>query len=81
MPSLLIVFAILLVLGSTPGSLETSCINNSGKWIKEHKECEFVSRNWCLEKGGIFTDCASACRHSPKSEMCITLCVPVCKFK
>jgi hypothetical protein len=79
--NLLIIFAILLIIGNAPSNHEADCLNSSGKWIKEYNECEFIKKAWCDARGGTFIECASACRHAPKSQMCITLCVPVCKLK
>ncbi len=85
--NILIVLAIVTIINIlivTPTGLvdyEIDCVNNSGKWIKEYNECEYIGEKWCKERHGSFEECASACRHSPKSEMCITVCVPVCKIK
>lgn len=78
--NLLILFVIINIIGITPIDYKTECIENSGKWINEYKECEFVSEEWCNQRGGSFDECSSACRHNPKAELCITVCVPVCKI-
>ncbi|MFA7049927.1 MAG: hypothetical protein WC164_02330 [Patescibacteria group bacterium] len=61
-------------------SLAESCESNSGTWLEDFSECEFVSENWCLENNGTFNECESACRHDEEAEMCILMCVPVCKL-
>ncbi|MDD4358464.1 MAG: hypothetical protein PHY30_01455 [Candidatus Pacebacteria bacterium] len=81
----LILFAVIAIINSLQvpqtANYESDCINSSFKWIENYNECEGVKRDWCKERSGVFDECASACRHNPKSEMCITLCVPVCKLK
>ncbi|MET4695532.1 hypothetical protein [Endozoicomonas lisbonensis] len=58
-----------------------ACLKNpDGEWLPGHNECEFMSEQTCQELNGEMDECASACRHHPESEMCISLCVPVCKF-
>ncbi len=62
-------------------SIEETCQNLfSGNWLGEQKECEFISEEQCSLLEGEFNECASACRHSPNSDVCIMLCVPVCKL-
>ena len=60
---------------------EFECKNNSGKWIKEYNECEYIKKDWCDIRQGFFEECASACRHNQASQMCIAVCVPVCRIK
>lgn len=87
--NVLIIFAIIAIINSFLVPVkqekvidyELDCVNNSGKWVKDYNECEFIGRNWCDERQGIFEECASACRHNPKSEMCIMVCVPVCRLR
>jgi hypothetical protein len=56
-------------------------VNNSGKWIKEYNECEYIGEKWCKEDMVLLRNAHLPVEHSPKSEMCITVCVPVCKIK
>jgi len=56
------------------------CQINGGKWLSEFKECENANHEWCQKNNGRFFDCESACRHQPNAEVCIDVCVPVCKF-
>lgn len=88
--NLLILFAIVTIINSIPTIVinqddpvdyELECVNNSGKWIKEYNECEYIKKDWCKERGGVFDECASACRHNKESQMCIMVCVPVCRLK
>lgn len=60
--------------------LSDSCENNSGVWVDNFSECEYVSEDWCLENNGTFNECESACRNDAEAEICILMCVPVCKF-
>lgn len=54
-----------------------------GTWLEEYQECEWVKETWCLEQGGDFKACASACRNMDEevAQFCTTECVPVCSFK
>lgn len=61
-------------------SLEANCKDAGGNWLGEFNECEYVSREWCDEKGGQFKECESACRHNPEAEFCTLQCVIVCQF-
>ena len=56
------------------------CIDAGGVWVVDFEECEGVSQEWCDSQGGDFFECESACRHDPNAEMCIEVCVAVCKF-
>ncbi len=60
------------------------CIENAGNWIAEHRECEFIPQEVCKEAGGIFQECASACRHQTAEEAevmaCTMQCIPMCEF-
>lgn len=60
--------------------LEKSCIDINGKFLAEFNECEGISEKSCTELGGEFFECESACRNDPDAEMCIEMCVQVCKF-
>ena len=60
-------------------TLREKCQGAGGEWIGEHNECEFTSEKHCEETGGEFDECASACRHDD-SDMCIEVCVPLCKY-
>lgn len=60
-------------------SLNILCEEIGGVWLRDFKECENASRQWCLGQGGEFNECESACRHK-NSEICTMQCVPVCTF-
>jgi hypothetical protein len=60
--------------------LATACVSENGKWSAEYKECEGISKATCETIGGKFNECASACRHDPKAEICTMQCVLVCEF-
>lgn len=59
---------------------QQACENDGGKWLPQHEECEFMSEDRCIETGGEFYSCESACRNDPDAEMCTKQCVPVCKY-
>lgn len=60
--------------------LKNSCQDNNGTWLEEYMECEYVGQKWCIDVGGVFDECTSACRHNPGAELCTMQCVPVCVF-
>lgn len=60
--------------------LQTYCEANNGTWIEESEECEGISEVMCVNKGGVFNECASACRNNPEQEVCTLQCVQVCEF-
>lgn len=60
--------------------LAQSCQDAGGSWLAEFNECEHVGGMWCSNNGGIFNDCASACRNNPEAEFCTQQCVLVCSF-
>ena len=57
-----------------------SCENSDGIWLEEHNECEGISESECNSMSGNFYPCESACRHDPTAEICIDVCVQVCKL-
>ena len=61
-------------------SAENACESYSpdSNWLEKEKECERVSEAYCQKLGGIFEECASACRHDTQANECIEICVPVC---
>jgi hypothetical protein len=68
-------------------TLETQkklCEGGGGTWLSQYKECEganlMVGKEKCVAFKGQYFECASPCRHDPKAEMCIALCIKVCKF-
>jgi hypothetical protein len=86
-----VLFLAVLISGCSPSENEavggldldqkaTSCAAANGKWLAEQKECEYVSKEWCDQEGGVFQECGSACRHNPEAEMCTKQCVIFCKF-
>ena len=61
-----------------------SCKNNGGKWIAEFNECElFESPELCTDIGGVYDECASACRNvlDYPNVVCTDNCVEVCSFR
>lgn len=61
-------------------SLRMSCEAAGGAWIEGVNECENIAESDCIELGGTFEACASACRNDPDAEICTMQCVPVCYF-
>ena len=59
---------------------EKLCKQYGGNWVKQYQECERISKQQCNLMGGNFNECASPCRNDPTSDICIQLCVAVCKF-
>lgn len=56
------------------------CTMDNGEWDEEHQECLGVNEESCQAMGGMFNECASACRHNPEAQMCTMQCVVVCSF-
>jgi hypothetical protein len=58
------------------------CKNRGGVWYPRSNVCEInsLSEGECVAQGGIFNECASACRHNPEAEMCTMQCVVTCSF-
>lgn len=65
-------------------NLGNICTASGGTWLGDYKECEgagdMLSEEKCTELGGKYFECESPCRHNPQTEMCIKLCMKVCKF-
>lgn len=60
--------------------MKEACLTSNGNWLNDFKECEYVGKEWCDNRGGKFDQCASACRHE-ESEVCTKQCVSVCQLK
>ncbi len=62
------------------------CTLNGGTWVDNYYECENISEKVCSAKNGIFTSCASSCRHFIEENpgvtdvMCTQECVDVCNL-
>ncbi len=67
---------------STAKSIE-SCAQKNGIWYPAENICEAnqLTESQCKVKGGIFNECASACRHDPTAQICTLQCVQTCTFK
>lgn len=59
---------------------EELCQEANGLWIEGKQECESISKEQCTSIGGEFNECASACRHDEKAEICTMQCVLVCEL-
>lgn len=75
---LILLFMLILIIGcATP---KEKCEDKAGKFLQEYNECEGITSQDCDNMGGVYDDCASACRHT-KADVCIQVCVPVCKLE
>lgn len=56
------------------------CEKDGGVWYSDNNVCEKNSLNKeeCLAQDGVFEECASACRHDSKAEVCTLQCVQTC---
>lgn len=65
-------------------SQEQFCQKYGGTWLEEFSECEnFQSTtraSVCSEAGGVYSECASPCRHMPPDALCTGVCHQVCAF-
>lgn len=63
--------------------VKTNCEKLSGVWYPLENICEVnqLSKKECVEKGGEYNPCASACRHDPKAEVCTLQCVLTCTIR
>jgi hypothetical protein len=59
---------------------ELACNELEGTWIDIANECEGISEEQCINLGGNYNTCASACRNDPEAIMCTMQCVFVCEF-
>ena len=60
--------------------LEQKCTILGGTYLSKYHECEYIDTEACEIMSGTFNECESACRHDPSAEVCIDVCVPVCKI-
>lgn len=63
---------------------KNGCEANTGVWYEGSNVCEINSLSteaMCTSRGGEWNECASACRHDPKAEMCTMQCVMTCSFR
>lgn len=60
-----------------------SCEADGGVWFIYNSSCEInsLSKSACMEKGGKYNECNSACRHDKEAVMCTMQCVMTCTFK
>ena len=56
------------------------CLSIGGRFDAQNMECLNVSPEQCASIGGVFNECASACRNNPEATMCTLQCVGVCQF-
>ncbi len=68
---------------TTTKNIESLCQQKNGLYFPTEKICEVnqLSKTQCLSQNGQFNECASACRHDPKAEICTMQCVLTCTFK
>ena len=63
-----------------PSTPEGACLSFDGTWLEESQECEGMAQAQCEELGGVFNECASACRNDVDEQVCTLQCVIVCDF-
>lgn len=68
------------VVGEESPALRDACAFAGGNWLADFSQCEYVDETWCLDNGGVFSECESACRNNPEAEICTLQCVPVCQL-
>lgn len=66
--------------GSLPQASGQACIREGGTWDPQYEECVGVRPAQCQTIGGVYNECASACRHNPEAEVCTLQCVQVCQM-
>ena len=67
-------------ISSNANSPKLQCEGFDGEWLQNFDECEGISEEQCSTMGGVFEECASACRNMPDAHMCTKQCVLVCKI-
>ena len=60
--------------------LQSWCEAGGGTWLEEYTECEYLAEATCVEMGGVFNECDSACRHATEPVACTMNCVQTCSF-
>ncbi len=61
-------------------SYKSICEENNGNWLEDYSECEGIGPEVCENNDGDYDECASACRHDDDTDMCIQVCIQLCKF-
>lgn len=66
-----------------PGTSRSDCEQSGGVWYDASEVCEInaFTEVECVDAGGEYNACASACRHDPRAEMCTMQCVLTCTFR
>jgi len=78
-----------VIIDPDPVTAEAYCNEIPGaEWLSTYEECvlqgvtnpqQYASE--CVELGGVYDDCASACRHVYREDVqCLDVCVPLCSF-
>jgi hypothetical protein len=76
--------ALRLGLPATDNLPRDLCSFYQGKWLAEYKECNLLEIPLqCSLLGGVYNECASACRHDPDfpNVICTDNCVEVCSIE
>jgi hypothetical protein len=60
-------------------SQQESCVEGGGTWVGENNECLDISETACINYGGSYEWCASACRYT-SNVGCTFICIQVCTF-
>ena len=73
----------LYILGGAVGDKTDVCKNAGGNWLKKYYECENINLIKCTEINGLYSFCASPCRHYKEesiADKCEFKCTQVCEF-
>lgn len=60
---------------------KSQCLQSGGNWLDQYQECEGISETTCRDLEGLYSNCASPCRHQdPAPAGCTDSCVRVCSI-
>lgn len=71
------------ILGGAVGDKTDACKNAGGTWLKKYRECEDINLIQCAGINGLYSFCASPCRHYKEesiADRCEFKCTQVCEF-
>ncbi len=71
------------VLGGAVGDKTNACKEVGGIWLKKYQECENINLVQCAGINGLYSFCASPCRHYKEeniADKCEFKCTQVCEF-
>lgn len=60
---------------------KSQCLQSGGNWLDQYQECEGISETTCRDLEGLYSNCASPCRHQdPAPAGCTDSCIWVCSI-